>query len=75
MTLRRRNQKKKERKKKRRRRRKNLARRFFFKLGQFEASFQVRSVEGVEKWEDKKWGNDRKVGGQKRFSFLPLVFG
>ena len=27
------------------------------------------------KWEDKKWWEDGKVGGQKRFYFLSFLFG
>ena len=29
----------------------------------------------VEKWEDRKWWKNRKVGGQKRFYFLSFLFG
>ena len=33
-------------------------------------TLRVRLVGGVKKWEDRKWKEDRKVKGQKRFSFL-----
>ena len=28
----------------------------------------------MEKWKNKKWGNDRKIGGYKKFSFFSYVF-
>ena len=35
----------------------------------------VHLVGGVKKWEDRKWRDDRKVEGQKKFSSLSYVFG
>ena len=32
-------------------------------------------LEGLEKWEDRKWWNDEKVGGYKIFYFLFVLFG
>ena len=29
----------------------------------------------MKKWEDRKWREDKKVLGLKRFSFLSYVFG
>ena len=40
-----------------------------------DQTLKVHLVEGVEKWEDKKWGRDRKVRGWKRFDFFSYVFG
>ena len=39
------------------------------------AILRVRLVERVEKWDDRKWGKNRKIGGYKRFSFLSYLFG
>ena len=36
---------------------------------------RVHLVGWVEKWEDRKQEKNRKVGGQKRFSFQSFVFG
>lgn len=40
-----------------------------------ENDFRVCLIGEVEKWKKRKWENDRKVGGWKRFSFLLHVFG
>ena len=39
------------------------------------AILRVCLVERVEKWDDRKWGKNRKIGGYKRFSFLSYLFG
>ena len=43
--------------------------------GAIWARLRVRLDGGVEKWEDGKLWEDRKVGGQKIFSFSSYVFG
>ena len=40
-----------------------------------ESLFRVRLVGGVEKWENRKLGENRKMRGYKKFSFLSIVFG
>ena len=38
-------------------------------------SLRVRLIRRMEKWEDRKWGEDGKVRGQKRFQFSSFMFG
>ena len=40
-----------------------------------ESLFRVRLIGGVEKWENRKLGDNRKMRGYKKFSFLSIVFG
>ena len=37
-------------------------------------SLRICLVGGVEIWEDRKWENDRKVEGKKKFGFFSYVF-
>ena len=44
-------------------------------VGPYHGGHWVRLVGGVEKWENKKWWENGKVEGQKKFYFLSYLFG